>query len=498
MNRTTTFQIPVPVDQLRPPIFAGAVQAPLAEPLQALLAAASRRAAESPFTMFLCADDDSTRVRDDFAMALARTLTATIPSTLVVDCDFLHPGLNGQVPQRDALGFLDYLLYGSSIGVITQDDNGVHIVGPGSFPVTRRMPFVEGAFSDAARRLVAHARCVIFVGPVFDGDGGRHPITTAVDVVTTVRTTARHPRLDSAEEHIAAAGTEVWSVRLSDAVMAAAPSPAPPAPPAPPPSRKPQPRPPKMEVPPPPPPPRAPAAGAPPSFPDELMAEPEREVSSTGPRIAVALVGVIVVALVVWWYLQNRGASDLSGAQDTDEAVVTAPDTTVRAPAARDTVARDPAPTTGTAGALAESTRTATPAVTETTPPVSSPEEPELEPEIEPEVAPAPTRTTGAGGTQLINSEDIQLMEDLNRRYNGWFMIHISSFQTSGRAREEVAFLQSREFPAFIVFLDLGAKGKWYRVYAGPFQTREEARDVKKNLDAIPQVRFTRIASIPD
>jgi cell division septation protein DedD len=102
------------------------------------------------------------------------------------------------------------------------------------------------------------------------------------------------------------------------------------------------------------------------------------------------------------------------------------------------------------------------------------------------------------GGTMLVNSADIQVMEDLNRKYRGWYMIHISSFQTSTRARDEVAFLESHEFPVFIVFLDLGPKGKWYRVYAGPFQTREEAADVKKNLDAVPQVRFTRIATIPD
>jgi cell division septation protein DedD len=98
----------------------------------------------------------------------------------------------------------------------------------------------------------------------------------------------------------------------------------------------------------------------------------------------------------------------------------------------------------------------------------------------------------------LVNSSDIQVMEDLNRRFRGWYMIHISSFQTSVRARDEVAFLESHEFPVFIVFLDLGPKGKWYRVYAGPFQTRDEAENVKKNLDAVPQVRFTRIATIPD
>jgi len=101
-------------------------------------------------------------------------------------------------------------------------------------------------------------------------------------------------------------------------------------------------------------------------------------------------------------------------------------------------------------------------------------------------------------GRVLVDPSDILLMEDLANRWNGWFAIHISSFQESIRAREEVSFLQSREFPVFIVFLDLGAKGKWYRVYAGPFETREEAREVKKNLDAIPQVRFTRVTQIPE
>jgi cell division septation protein DedD len=493
MNRINTFQIPLGVDHLRPPIFAGAVPTPLAEPMQALLTAASRRSAEAPFTMYLCADDDTTRVRDDFAIALARTLTATIPSTLVVDCDFLHPGLNGQVPQRDALGFLDYLLYGSSIGVITQDENGVHIVGPGSFPVTKRMPFVDTAFTDAARRLVAHARVVIFVGPLFDGGGGRHPIATAVDVVTTVRTTPRHPRVDSAEEHIANAGIEVWSVRLGDAAVAdVPPAPAPQAP------RRTQPEAPRRTQPEPPRPAPAPeppaqppvpprTRPAPPPLADDVLAAPERSSSSLAPRIAVIVIGLLVAAFAGWWYM-NRDTADIAGIEDTNEATIATRDTTsqrgMTEPAVRDTAATR-APATET----------------ETTPEVvPPPREPAVTPtRQEPPATQEPPQTTGAGGgTELVSADDIQVMEDLNRKYRGWFMIHISSFQTSARAREETAFLQSREFPVFIVFLDLGPKGKWYRVYAGPFETRDEARDVKKNLDAIPQVRFTRIASIPD
>jgi cell division septation protein DedD len=219
-------------------------------------------------------------------------------------------------------------------------------------------------------------------------------------------------------------------------------------------------------------------------MPDESLLE-TRSASSLAPRIAVIVFGLLVIAFVGWWFMQNRGNLHLAGGKENPAAAV---DTTRQAPALvpahRDTtVARPPvtAPVNrdSTAAAVKPGPTTA-PAVT--TSAASSPKS-------------TPART---GGTMLVNSADIQVMDDLNRRFRGWYMIHISSFQTSVRARDEVAFLESHEFPAFIVFLDLGPKGKWYRVYSGPFETRDEAAEVKKNLDAVPQVRFTRIATIPD
>jgi len=481
MNRITQFQIPLRPEELRPPIFAGAVETPLAEPLQALVAGLSRRSADAAVTVYLCADDDSARARDDFAMALARTLTAHVPSTLLIDCDFLHPGLSDQVPQKDALGFLDYLLYGSSIGVITQEYDGTHIVGAGSFPVTKRMPFAENAFVDVSKRLVTHARCALFVGPAFDGDGGRHPLTGSVDVVATVRTTARHPKLDGVEEQVASAGPEVWSIRLTGA---AAPEPVAPVPPRAMPTMP--------DIPPLPPraaerPARTPSPA--PATVSTAVLDEERPASSLAPRIAVIVFGLLVIAFVAWWFMQNRGNLHLAGGK---EPAATAVDSTRQA-AAPPVAHRDTTVTTPpvTRPAHQDSTAVVKPHPS-TTPPATAPA--------------GTTSTTGtpkagtahSGGTMLVNSSDIQVMDDLNRRFRGWYMIHISSFQTSVRARDEVAFLESHEFPVFIVFLDLGPKGKWYRVYAGPFQTRDEAVEVKKNLDAVPQVRFTRIATIPD
>jgi cell division septation protein DedD len=218
------------------------------------------------------------------------------------------------------------------------------------------------------------------------------------------------------------------------------------------------------------------------------MLEETRAGASLAPRIAVILFGLLVIAFVVWWFMQNRNAGNLA-VEKTPTGEVS-PDSTHLAranqSAPRDTTAtRLPVTTKPARRDTIAARRAATP------PPATST---------------APKTTTGkstpatgpTGGTVLVSSADIQVMEDLNRRFRDWYMIHISSFQTSSRAREEVAFLESKEFPVFIVFLDLGPKGKWYRVYAGPFQTREEALEVKKNLDAVPQVRFTRIATIPD
>jgi cell division septation protein DedD len=450
MNRISQFQIPLGSDAFRAAAADGA-DASLAEPLQALVAAVTRRCAEGPLAIYLAAADDARDARDEFAFALARALTAHVPSTLLVDCDFLAAGLGGRVPQKDALGFLDFLLYGSSIGVITQDAAGVHVVGAGSFPVTKRMPFVDTAFGDASRRLVAHARCALFVGPLHDEAGEIHPLCHDVDVVATVRGAARDPRLDAAEEKVASGRPEVWSLRLG-----AAPEPVPAATPV------------AAPIP------AAPRSASEPSV--AAPARPERTAASLWPRVAVLVFGLLVISFVVWQLRQNRPApGEGDGGGRTTAAVGTAPDT-----------ARVAMPDS-------------TPADTMAAPPVVRPDTLARAGDASPRLPANPADTGGrTGGTVLVNPADIQVMDDLARSYRGWYVIHISSFQESIRARDEVAFLQSREFPVFIVFLDLGAKGKWYRVYAGPFATREEAREVKKNLDAVPQVRFTRITTIPE
>ncbi len=465
MNRVSIYQIPVSGDVLQSAVTSASVPPALVEPMQAMVAAIAHRATETPVRIYVGAEDELAAVRDAFAFVLAKSLSAHVPSTLLVDCDFLKVGLHGLVPQPDALGLLDFLLYGSSIGVVTQEPpNGIRVVSAGSFPVTKRMPFVASAFEDAARRLAAHARCVVFVGPLVLEDGTAHPLTSEVDIAVVVRgdeggRPARgSTNVGALEESIAGGGVGVWSVRTGAPEPHSAAAPAPEAPRTSPPAPKP-----RAEA-------RAPAVERPSATSGVPVDAPEQRYSALLPRIALLVFALLVIGFVAWWMWQGRNkGGDESARQST-------PTTTTRAAV--------PDVDTSTVAAV-DTNRATRPDTVATRAPVPPP------------VRPADTggRT---GGTVLVDPADILVMEDLEKRWKDWYAIHISSFQESIRAREEVSFLQSREFPVFIVFLDLGAKGKWYRVYAGPFETREEARDVKKNLDAIPQVRFTRITKIPE
>jgi cell division septation protein DedD len=115
---------------------------------------------------------------------------------------------------------------------------------------------------------------------------------------------------------------------------------------------------------------------------------------------------------------------------------------------------------------------------------------------VAPDTTPAQPDPEPTGEAGVVSSDNILVMDDLENNWGGQYLIHISSFRDSEKARTEVGHLTSRGFSVFIVYLNLGAKGSWYRVYAGPITTRVDARNTKKLLDDTPGVRFTRITQI--
>jgi cell division septation protein DedD len=518
MDDISSFNIAASVETLRNGFKSGAVPNALAEPFQSLLPRLTRAAAASPTAVYLFSGDESAETRNLFAYALAAALAQHIPSTILVDCGFLDVGLSGVVPQRDALGFLDLLLYGSSLGVITQETTGgVHVVGAGSFPVTKKMPFVLNAFQEAARRLLAHARCVVFCGPLYDDDGELHPLIAACDVPLLVRAVDGGAGVvDPIEEQLAAqVGTELLSIRINPRpaagrvatpkakeATAADRGEAPPSRPEPEfkeigsdlattarmESAPPAPERPRQE----------PPAGVTRETPgvryDEEASWRGRweKRASLIPKIATGAVALVVVAFLVWWFFVGRGGgggaqsgriagpvptpSHTDSAATVEAAVVSAADTSTDTstgimPQAE--VARQEEPPLGS------------------TPPAQT-ETGESAPSEQPQSTGAQTPSAGA-----IDPRNILVMDDLERNWPGYHLIHVSSFRESTKARSEVKSLEARGFPVFIVYIDLGAKGKWYRVYAGPLRSREEAREMKKSLDDTPGVRFTRITQIP-
>ena len=81
--------------------------------------------------------------------------------------------------------------------------------------------------------------------------------------------------------------------------------------------------------------------------------------------------------------------------------------------------------------------------------------------------------------------------------YAGTYLVHVSSFRGTSRARDDGAYFQSHGFDVVIARVDLGEKGIWYRVYAGPFLSRQQAEASKIRLDENPRVRSTRITRVP-
>jgi len=544
MDKISSYNIGVSVESLRNGFKLGMVPEGLHEPFQSLLPRLTRAASESPTEVYLFSSDDIAEIRDFFGYSLAAALMQHVPSTLLVDCGFTTVGLSGIIPERDALGFLDLLLYGSSLGVITQETSGgVHVVGAGSFPVTKKMPFVLNSFEEASRRLVSHSRCAIYCGPLYDDNGELHPLVGVVDVPIMVRVTKSGAGVeDPIEEQVSAqCDSELLSVRISlrdapvetatpessDDEYFAEPEVVPPPAPEPkfeeisratsttqqldsqslPPVTAPPAR---TEPPPSPEPPRAPAppppstAGVEPpkSEAPEVEFEEESGRSSRGgrknaslaPKIATIAVALVVVAFLVWWFNAERRTG---GESDPGQVVATQtenPDTDPVAGGGEgagmpvDTAAGGVAADTSSARGAAQSTEThTTPAPTLTEDPPVRPPPTGTETD--------PTGQTGAGAA--IDSDNILVMDDLESKWGGSFLIHVSSFRESDKARTEVSYLVDLDYPVFIVYIDLGVKGKWYRVYAGPFERREEARNAKKNLDDTPGVRFTRITQIP-
>ena len=507
MKDLKTYEFGADIEVLRRACDSGFPPAELEPAFRAVVSEIVSMTRETPRSIYLCSPEAHAEARDRFAFLLAKLLREHVPTVILVDCAFLSVGLSGIVPHRDALGFLDLLLYGTSIGVITQETaHGVRVVGAGSFAVTKKCPFVMDAFAAARRYLVNQAKCVIFVGPATDDEENLHPLAGNVDLAVLVRTGERFGvrALDPLEEKIAATeNAAAWSVRIN---TRAAPPAAdgtratpggeptlvaevedlvetigekPPSPTA----RRGTARPES--------PPSRPAPAEPPIRPGRRTveatahgraAERRRAVSSRFIRVVAAAVAIGLVVFVVWWlYLtrsvRERGRESAGSGGGATTAVTTTP-------SVKDSLAAAPSTSLQTSPQTAASQEGVTTARSEADTAV---------PDVSIGARETPARR---GETALSTYDSIHFAETLDE-FADRYIIHVSSFKGIEKAREEALYLAGAGYPVFIYRVDLGSKGMWHRVYAGPYATREDAMEHKINLDGNPRIKSTRISKVP-
>ena len=63
-------------------------------------------------------------------------------------------------------------------------------------------------------------------------------------------------------------------------------------------------------------------------------------------------------------------------------------------------------------------------------------------------------------------------------------MVQVASFRTSEDARKLADRLKIYQLTTFVESADLGKKGVWYRVLAGPYENREKADQTSALLKA--------------
>ncbi|HET9888016.1 MAG TPA: SPOR domain-containing protein, partial [bacterium] len=74
--------------------------------------------------------------------------------------------------------------------------------------------------------------------------------------------------------------------------------------------------------------------------------------------------------------------------------------------------------------------------------------------------------------------------------------VHVCSMQTEAHAQEEAVRFQKAGYPAFVRRVDLGEKGIWHRVYAGPYDDHAAAERAAEEVRARGLTDFTLVQRI--
>jgi cell division septation protein DedD len=491
MKEFSTFHFHAPPGILKEAVSSGRIPEKLLEPLRAIVTFLAGESEAGPGIYYLLSRHEDKEIRDHIGYLVANACSARFSPVYLVDCDYTSPGMSGVVPDPGAMGFLDTILYGTSLGSVAQNVADIRVIGVGSFPVSNRMPFSMEAFEDIESYMRNQSKCIIMSGPLEDDDGNVHPLALHLKKILYVTSSGRggalassEPRLQeiegarvaqidvttSGEEISAPAGVEEIPAReeIEEIIQTR--------------EDKEQAGPPPAEEP----------TGATAQVGGTTEGAGEAEFrgvtpveeggSSMLPKVITAVLGLLFVVFLIYWFYVTRPPSNVEPPA-TEELAGGYGKTSIRA--------SDSLPG-GEAATLPPETTTE--AKTETLALETSKESAVEQP---PAKEPVESPVVSDAGAEVSEKPEPRGGEptivDLSS-LRGEFLVHISSFRTIARAKNDAGYLMSKGFPAFISKVDLGNKGKWFRVYVGPFDTRDDARNAQIKLDELPRVKFSRIA----
>jgi cell division septation protein DedD len=426
--------------------------------------------------------------RDFTVLQVAHNLAKHGKKVLIVDCDFLAPGLSGLIRNIEDHGFLDLLLYGSSLKSVTQATgiDNVNVTGPGSFPVSRTIPFALKEFSKVREFLTGKADVIIYCSTLYAEDEAINPLIGMTDSillccrVDDLEEGGLEKRIFDTGEHASKVDLICFCSRMGD--QAAKED--------------------EMEI--------AsvdtdteeddedildldPESEIPESIDDDEDPEPEyleksEEIDSMrkGSRNRISLlrllaIGIpaVIVAFVIWWIMLERSSQEQEGTGKMTELVQKQQDAREMASrsGAQDSTEDDLERVTGTEQGQVVEDVTSDGAESTSGQGVGDVE-------------------TGLKETvdEVVDEEPAPEIRTLAPE-GSYYAVHVASFKDIARAGAETDYLEDNGYEVSVKEVDV--KGAvWYRVYVGEFENREEAEAIRVQLGELRRIAYTRVVPL--
>jgi cell division protein FtsN len=418
-------------------------------------------------------------VRDFAVLQIAHILAKHGRDVLIVDFDFLSPGLSGLVENTEDQGFLDLLLYGSSLKTVARSTgiDGVTVVGPGSFPVSRTIPFAKKEFTKVRDFLSRSHDVIIYCSTLYTDDGVVNPLASLVDSIFLSCRLEEMPE-GQLQKNLKDLGTDLPPAELVCFGEAAEDysGEAPFMPPV-----------------------RIDDESGEETGVDEEEGEERYEAEAAAiektadldsdgknkgggmslPRIVTSVVVVVVVIFLVWWFKIYKSISNKEGESRTAELVQKQRDVQeIKDRSQEEDVA---------AGAQIE------PGTEEDNTATATDDEPAGESVEKPAAA-----GTDSGDTEPVVSQPVSKPGTVTPAPEGsHFSIHVASFKEMSRAGTETDYLEKNGYDSIVLEKEVNGQ-KWFRVYVGEFRTKEEATAMRLELLDLRQIGYAKVVTLKD